>query len=72
MHAQALATGEYPGCHSLSPVWFETSVDDHQAEDLHNDRHVPLNLALDLVLGIPQNVMRGLRLKGSSFGGRCL
>jgi hypothetical protein len=36
----------------------ETSVDDRQAEDLHNDRHVPLNFALqvDLVLGIPQNV----------------
>ena len=38
----------------------ETRVDDHQAEDLHNDRHVPLNFALqvDLVLGIPQNVLR--------------
>jgi hypothetical protein len=51
----------------------ETSVDDHQAEDLHNDRHVPLNFALDLALGIRMwLVMRDLRLKASSIGGTCL
>jgi hypothetical protein len=47
-----LATGEYLECHSLSPIRLKRGVGGHQAEDLRNGRHVPLNFALDLVLGI--------------------